>query len=152
MTVSIFAGLSQAKVSESGVYLPPGGRFDLEVIKCAMVYPRDGGAAFVVDFKVIASSLPEVKEGETRNWYQKNNDSFDSAVLEFLAAIFGYNLKLPAHKEQMERDLRPAAPQYAEAAVGATQILAGKRVKVETQKRDTKAGGEFTRHTWMPAA
>jgi len=150
MSLSIFTGLSQAKVSESGVYLPPNGRFKLEILKCQLVHPRDGSAAFVVDFKVLESSISDVKPGETRNWYQKNNDSFLSAILEFLAAAFGFNCNDPAHKAQMEAQLKPQAELYAEAAVGDQQLLKGKLIKVETQKRDTRAGGEFTRHVWLP--
>lgn len=150
--MSIFAGLANAKISETGSYLPPGFRGKLRIDKCQIVHPRSGIPAFVVDLTVITSNLPDVKPGEVRNWYQKSGDSFDAAVLGFLAAALGFNAKLPDQKLIIETQLAAAAPQYAEAAVGPTQFLANKEISVETMKRDTKAGGEFTRHDWAPAS
>ncbi len=152
MTTSIFSGLTNAKITETGNYLPHNFRGKVRIDKCQIVHPRSGPPAFVVDFTILESNLNDVKPNEVRNWYQKSGDSFDSAILGFMAAVFGYNLSVPAIKEQMERDLQPRATQYAEAAVGPQQILAGKLVSVETVKRDTRAGGEFTRHNWYPAA
>jgi len=152
MSTSIFSGLSQAKISESGVYLPPNGRFKVKILKCQLIHPRDGSAAFVVDLEVLESSIPDIKVGETRNWYQKNNDSFLGAVLEFMAAAFGFNANDPAHKAAIETQLKPQAEQYAEATVGPAQMLAGKILRVETQKRDTRSGGDFTKHIWMPGS
>lgn len=152
MPTSIFAGLGNAQITESGSYLPPGFRFKLRVDKCQMVHPRSGIPAFVVDFTVLESNCPDVKVGEVKNWYQKSNDSFLSAVLEFMAATFGYNVNVPESKAKMETELKPNAEQYAEAAVGPAQLMAGRIVAVETRKRDTRGGGDFTKHTWNPAA
>lgn len=152
MAASIFAGLTQANITETGSYLPGGYRFKLRIDKCQIIYPRSNIPAFVVDFTVLESNCPDVKPQEVRNWYQKTGDSFDSAVLAFLAGAFGFNLNDPAQKAQMERDLKPNSTQYAEAACGPTQILAGRIIGVETQKRDTRSGGDFTRHNWFPAA
>jgi hypothetical protein len=151
-SVSIFAGLANAKITESGSYLPAGYRFKLKIQKCQLIHPRTGVPAFVVDFEVLESNSVDVKVGEVKNWYQKSGDSFDAAVLEFLAAAFGFNINIPEQKLVVEKELAPASPQYAEAAVGPQQILTGKVVSVETQKRDTRAGKDFTKHNWTPAA
>lgn len=152
MSTSLFANLANATISESGSYLPPNFRGKLRIDKCQIVHPRQGPPAFVVDFTILESNLPDVKVNETRNWYQKHNDSFDSAVLEFMAGVIGYNMNDPAAKAKMETELKPRAPEYAEAAVGPAQILKGREVRVETRLKDTRGGGDFTRHTWSPAA
>lgn len=152
MTTSIFAGLANATITESGSYLPAGYRFKLKIVKAQLVHPRSGIPAFVVDFEVLESNSVDVKVGEVKNWYQKSGDSFDAAVLGFLAATFGFNINVPEQKVKMETELKPQATQYAEAAVGPAQILTGRIVGVETQKRDTRSGGDFTRHNWYPAA
>lgn len=151
MLPSIFAGLANATITESGSYLPPGYKFKLRVDKCQMVHPRTGIPAFVVDFTVLESNCPDVKVGEAKNWYQKSNDSFLAAVLEFMAAVFEYNVNVPESKAKMEAELKPRAEEYAEASVGPAQLMAGRTVGVETRRRDTRAGGDFTKHTWYPA-
>lgn len=151
MATSIFAGLATATITESGSYLPPGFKFKLEIIKCQMVTPRSGPVGFVADFKILESNSPDVKVGETKNWYQTNNDSFSSAVLEFILAVLGLNMNDPAHKAHAEKEIQPRAPEYAEAAVGEAQFLKGKLVSVETANKPTRAGGDFTKHRWSPA-
>lgn len=152
MATSIFAGLATATITESGSYLPAGFRYKLEILKCQVVTPRSGPNAFVVDFKVLESNCPDVKMGEQRNWYQKHNDSFESAVLEFMLAALGFNMNDPAHKAHAEKEVQPRTPEFAEAAVGKDQYLAGKLIVVETVKKDTRAGSDFTKHKWIPVA
>ncbi len=152
MSTSLFANLANATITESGSYLPPNFRGKIQIDKCQIVHPRSGPPAFVVDFTILESNLNDVKVGETRNWYQKHNDSFDAAVLEFMAGVFGFNLNDPIQKAKMDAELKPNAPQYAEAAVGPQQILKGRHVRVETRMKETRGGGDFTRHAWSPAA
>jgi hypothetical protein len=152
MATSIFAGLANAVITESGSYLNPNFKYKLEILKCQVVTPRQGPSAFVVDFKVLESNDPDIKVGETRNWYQKQNDSFLGAVLEFMLAALGFNMNDPAHKAHAEKEVQPRCPEFAEAACGTDQILKGKLISVDTRSKGTKAGGDFTKHTWHPAA
>lgn len=165
-------GLAQGQVFERGNYFcanPGGSAFDLEIVKCLGKGTQRIGQVFLVEFRVLSSRdlAPPNADGSSpfgqnaasvRNpvdskgtWLQKMGDGGAkadiaySAIKEFLYAVAGFS------------DIRQAAAamdstieQTADAAVSPANILAGKRVHLETLMTKTQAGKDFTRHTWSP--
>lgn len=146
---SAFSGLSSAKTFERGQYLDPGD-YTLEIEKCFVKSTRSKGDAFIVEFKVLASTNEKHPVGASRNWYQgmRDKDIAFGAIKEFLAAVFKVDLKNEAQRKQLEAEIEKTA----QAAV-TENALKGVKVAVSCFVKKTKEKGEdFTVHSWKPAA
>jgi hypothetical protein len=155
-------GLAQGQVFERGTYLtanPGGGAYDLEIVKCIGKGTRKAGQAFIVEFRVLAARdlaptdfgqmAASVRHpvGSKATWFQKLSDAdiAHGAIKEFLYAVGGfddYRVAAAAMDSTIE--------ETGDLAVSPQNILAGKRVHVETQSVKTQVGKDFTRHTWSP--
>lgn len=155
-------GLAQGQVFERGTYLtanPGGSAYDLEIVKCIGKKARKAGESFIVEFRVLSArdlapqdfgpGAAQVRNpvGSKATWFQKLSDADIAfgAIKEFLYAVGGFD-DIRAASAAMDSTIE----QTADAAVSTANILAGRKVHVETQMVKTQAGKDFTRHTWSP--
>jgi hypothetical protein len=144
----LWSGLGDADVFDRGAFLDPGGMFDVEIQRCLSKRTQKSGDCFIVEFDVLASSLPAHPAGSRRTWIQKmqNVATAHGAVKGFLMAIF--NLEKEAARKH---DFDPYLERFMRQVEGPRNILAGKLVHLETVHITTKEkGNDFTRHDWSP--
>ncbi len=156
-----FRGMADAPPPGSGTYINESGTFLVEVVKA---FGKDGfkGKSFIVEFKVLTSSIPDlVPVGSTRSWTLKWDKKQNHADLKAFALAATGLESVAASKRQADITatymIYAAAGQMVagDAAVKAKQLLGdgldgfeGYSVRLDTEKTKTQVGGDFTRHRW----
>ena len=148
MAANPYSGLKTAKTSGSGNYLDPGG--GEYVLRITGIQHKDdlqdGGQATIVDFEVVESTNPKDPKGATRNWFQKKNQSFDGAILEFLFAVLKID---PNASPELVEKVQAQSPDLMWA--GLQGKFNGQLVRCTTKHKLTKVNKkDFTRHCWSP--
>lgn len=121
------------------------------MLNCTTIRAREGYDAFIAKFKVISSSNPDIKVGDTRTWFQKlaDRDVGLGAVKAFCLATLGID---PADKDAVQ-EASESLPDLMEEVVGDAQEFAGERVHVRVDLIKTvKKGINFNRHQFSPAS
>lgn len=133
-------------------FFKAGFRGQLQIDKCIHMTTRKGDAAFIAEFTVLSTSNPnEFPVGAKRSWYQSlKEETGHDAVILFLYAALG--LDKARDGEKIAKDVAPKQSALLNAAVGPRNILATKKVALETAEITTKAGKPFTKHIFTPAA
>lgn len=105
----------------------------------------DSRVWFVVEFTVLETTSESVKKGEVYAWVHDMTNKFFGAshVKQFIAAAIGFEPKSQEAKD-IGRDT-------VEEAWAEDQPFTGEKVNLETRNKKTKAGHDFTVHSWTPA-
>lgn len=169
---AILAGIGDAKVTERGnplqyitdtkqVAQPDGtikavvnklpAEFELEVTKCVMIRANEGYDAFVATFKVLSSNHPDIKVGESRNWFQKMYVGQKSATS--LGALKGFSLAVQGIRPGSAEEVIASKTMSEDLAevIGDQQAFTGQRVHCVVSHTLTKEGKDFSRHAFGPS-
>jgi len=146
-----FGGIGKTELFERGVFLTPGGGYTLEIDTILLKETRKAGLAFIVEFKVLESTLPNHAEGSKATWFQKMQDKDVAfpAITEFFIALYDIPRKGEDYDEFMEslEDVLDGVTEDLEE--GEEHPLKGKQIKCTTHTKLTKGKGvEFTVHNW----
>lgn len=163
----MFKGMADAPPPGSGTYINGDGDFLVEVVKA---FGKEGfkGKSYIVEFKILESSNPDAAPvGATRSWTLKWDKKQNHADLKaFALAVTDLESAAETKREAeitatymvfasagqlVAGDASLKAKQLLEAA-GGFEGFEGLKVRLNTEKRPTQAGGEFTRHRWTPAS
>lgn len=125
--------------SNDGVYLLPGS-YDLEIVATKLIKSsnpsQNGAVMFVVESKIVASTVPERPVGSSVSWICNfRHPSAKSSVRGFMARALGV-----AH-EAVTDDV-------ARGLVSAAQPLEGTLMRAIATQVPTRAGKEFTKVSW----
>lgn len=160
-----FAGMANAAPPGRGTYINEDGTFQVQIVKA---FGKSGfrGKSFIVEFKVLESSVPElVPVNSVRSWTVKWDKVQNHADLKaFALAATGLEAVAPSKRDA---DITATYMVYAaagqlvagDAAAKAKTLLGpdgdagfdGMIVYLDTEKTKTQAGGDFTRHKWSVA-
>jgi hypothetical protein len=157
--MGMFDGLGETELYERGVYLTPGGVYELEVKKVLLKETRKSGLGFIVEFTVLsAEGAGEAQHapGSRATWFQKMTDKDVAfpALKQFLVGLLGINMNNPEEKEEfnskVEEILEAAVTWEPEDPEDETEEhpWAGFKVCCETFSKVTKKGADFTSHIW----
>lgn len=152
MSLSAFKGFDEAKVSQRNPNFPAGENFLVEVEACKLVTNHQGQDFFVIEAEVLESSTNAMKPGtvgaQVIGIPGKYRMGF-SNVKAFLAAANGID---PSNNDAVEAALGgEQGMQVAAFAVSDDNPLAGVKLRLRTSLTQTKAGNDFTIHSWSPA-
>jgi hypothetical protein len=114
---------------------------------------KGGGIKYFTEFQVDTGEFA----GRETAWRQAVNDNLASALTGCIAASYGYDLNIPAHKEAFERDFSVKGSgasrlkkELGDAYDRGQAILSGKKVWVEIKTIKTNGGHDFRRHDFQP--
>jgi hypothetical protein len=161
----IFGNMEKASMSDKGSFFPGG------LYTCALksMEYRNGfkGQSFIAKFEVLESNNPDCAVGSTRSWIVKldKQETKEQAMGDIKALIFALLGK--SAKDVGSADKNPLAHKQAVALFKAhidenygpkfkaefgvdAPSLVGRPVSLEATSVKTKAGGDFTRHSWSP--
>jgi hypothetical protein len=145
-----FRGLREAKTFNSGSFLD-NGRYRLKIQKCIYKKLNAGGNAFIVEATVLESTNEKHPVGAQRSWFQKENESFQSAVKLFCYAATGFDEKNAVHEKRIKTEVEPNCETIMLKAI-TEDLLKGREVFVDvTSKPKKKTEGDFSLHTFSPA-
>lgn len=148
-----FAALQHAVIDSRFPKLPGGMNgqrygFAVEISSAEVKTSARGlGDYLIVEFKILYSNCPEVREGEMRSWSQKTSSTMAAGeMLAFLAAVSGMDKGTPT---RIDQELRPVAGQLMQAATDQRNLLQGLQVGVETEHTITVTNKQpFVKHHW----
>jgi hypothetical protein len=151
-----FSGIGNAQVwNQGGNYLAPDGEYLLAIRKMQVIKTRAKGLAFVVNFKVLESSLPNlVPVGSSADWFQslQDPDIGLSSVKGFMAALLAVNLSNPPEKMEFDESLEQILEEATEySGPEAGHPLYDHQIRCSTVMKMTKQDREFTQHRWSAA-
>ena len=127
------------------------GDFTLKIDECIeKVSQQTSDNLFIVEFKVVESSVDSVKVGEGRSWVQycKDPKVFRPALSSFICATLGYDSK--EDSELIEKEIAPKLKQFGAAFTGQS-IAKGFLVRCNVKNVTTKGGHPFKLHTFRRA-
>lgn len=145
-----FSGVSKANVFESGSYLPYAkGRYVATVSRVLLKDSRKSGQLFTIELEIEESNRPEVQPGETKTvqWKMSNTDSTPGNIKLFVLAAKGIKT---SEQERVNKALKTLDQDCQDACE--KNSLEGARVIVTTEPVMTRAGAQFTKHVFAPAA
>lgn len=129
-----------------GDYLSGAGEYVVEIkeIKCKES-DTDSRIWLVVEFKILEKNSGKGEVGEVYAWVHDLTNKFFGAsnTKLFVAAAIGFDPKSQEAKDIGRNDV--------EEAWGEDQPFTGEKVNLETKNKKTKAGHDFTVHSWTPA-
>lgn len=154
----LFDGMAKAEIFGKGNYLEEG----LYVLESKNFFVKEGhkGTSFVSEFTVVESNNAAHPAGSTASWVINfDNDYIFGNISELVIALLGQentreNQVDAAFRDEVELITRAVCgSKKAQEALGGNYsegMLNGIRVKVETKKKATQKGGEYTAHKWSP--
>jgi hypothetical protein len=126
------------------------GSFHVRIEKTTMIKSRKGKTLYTIECEVTASDSPEQPAGTrcTAMVDMSNKDMRDKNLLNFLAAVMGYD------PGTFPRGALPPVggswSNLARLTLGNDQPLRGRELAVRVVQRETRAGGEFNDLGWLP--
>lgn len=136
MSAGMFDGIEGARVSEGGVYFRPGV-FKARILAVKALKDRKGVGTFVVECELLESSEEALPVGTIASWVVKlDKEPALGNIKAFAAAASGVTAK----------DVTAKA---IELIVSEGNPLRDTVLKVSAQNIKTKAGGDFTKVTWL---
>lgn len=154
-----FEGLGETELYEKGVYLSPGGVYELEVVRILLKETRRSGLGFIVEFKVVSATGEGGSNhapGSKATWFQKMTDKDIAfpAIKQFFVGLMDIDMNDDEQKEQFNgeiEDILEEATSWAPDGDDDAHPLAGERVSCSTYTKLTKKNVEFTVHNWEPS-
>jgi hypothetical protein len=149
-----FSGANGLEPTRRLPFFPKEFFGDLQIDSCKGEETRKG-PAFIVEFTVLSSNLPEVALGTGRCWYQKTGPGKEMqetgfrACVGFLLAAYGKDQTRDA--AEIKANFAPQQDRLLNAVISEAQPLRGARVHLQTTEKGLKDGkGVFTVHTFSP--
>ncbi len=129
-------------------------------VDCVVKETQKAGRALIFEFEFLESDNPAHPIGSKGTWFLKWASLQDiqigsSNVLELLAAILGFDITNLTHLNQVKEQVQPQLEGLLTVLMDSqtTAALGGREtVAVECRLTPTRAGRDFTRHTWSPWA
>lgn len=147
--MGIFDNLDNVQPQEERNRKLEPGTYTVEITKVLSKVSQERGVdLFIVEMKVITSTHPAFKAGDTAGWVQKCQDPkvYKPAIAGFVVATLGYS----QHDPKVAGEILPRMSQFALAA--ATKgILEKMHVCVDVKQTKTKGGFDFRLHSWRAA-
>lgn len=145
-----FSGLDTAMPEGQRGEFFEEGSFHVRIEKTTLITSRKGKTLYTIETEVIASDCPEQPAGTrcTAMVDMSNKDMRDKNLLNFLAAVMGYDPGTFARGT-----LPPVGGSWSNLArmtLGNDQPLRGRELAVRVVTRDTRSGGEFNDLGWLP--
>ena len=143
-----FSGLAKARtLAERVPFFPPHFQ-GLVIIKHCKLWDGDNGQAFIVEFEVKSTNLPDVRVGERRSWYvkmgtPKEREMADPNIKQFAFAA------LEARTEADKARLEPHLNELMLAACSEEQGMTDTVVQLNTMMN---RAGTFTKHYFAIAS
>jgi len=164
----LYSGMAKAEINGRGTYLGEG-HFEVQTKSIFVkkgVNPKKPGDSFICEFEIQKSDNADHPVGSTGSYVLKFSNVYAMGnIAELIIALLGYeNTKA----NQGDADIREQAALVARAVCGSETAKAeletlrkglgdpafgnvvGQRLRLETTKRPTEAGGEYTVHKWAP--
>ncbi len=144
----IWSGMRDAKPGGGGNYLPPGFKGQVKIKRCFFNEGFKQDPAFIAEFEVVSSNLPNVPEGLERSWYQGKLDDkqIRKTALGEICAFVGAALGLDANDEDVREQIQAQMTEIT----GKDNPLNGMVIECQTWNKKTKAGNDFTKHAFAP--
>ena len=149
-----FGGIGEAEVYEKGVFLSPGGSYELEVQNVLLKDTERSGLAFIVEFRileVIGDAASNHPVGSKGTWFQKMTDKTVAlpAIKEFMISLMGVDMRDAEAMSEFNAGLESLLDEITETlGAGEEHPLKGQRIHCETHTKLTKKQQEFTVHNW----
>lgn len=141
--MSKWATVGDAKASGDKLPNLPAGRYAVEITKCKDVEGRSGDLFFIVELKIQESDNSAVSVGAAYSQVIKfNNDMGPINVKRFILAANGFDPNDAANDDEVGED-------EVEFVLSEEQPLAGLVMDLQCDMIKTKAGKDFTKHTWF---
>jgi len=144
--------IGSAQVFGRGQYLKEGN-YKLRLLKMFTIKTRKKKNALIVDFEVLESDNPAIKEGGTRNWFQDLSDE-DIAfpeIKKFMLKLFGFQDNddgVEEFEDKLEDLLEVCADDKWKDEDDEDHPLHGRTIDVECWMKETRGGKDFTVHDW----
>jgi len=171
-----FAGIGDTEVYEQGIWLEPGGAYDVEVIDMLVYLSRKKDLLFILEMKILSSSSDKHGVGSKATWMAKlGTDSTFPNIKKMFIGMLNINMRDPDVKKEFndgieaileesteERKDENGKPRYEKDEAGEfvlddkeekileTNPLMGEKIHVDTHTTTMDKGGDFTVHTWSP--
>jgi hypothetical protein len=159
----LIESMGKAPMKRKGTYMEEG-LFTVEIINTLRkqgwnkTFTARDKDLFIAEFRILESTNPAHPVGSTASWACKDPVTGNAGdVKAFMLAVAGVD---PRTVKDTDAKAQKQAALLAYAAMGEAEALKaleledgfvqGKRVKLETRKVKTKAGGDFTVHAWSP--
>lgn len=155
-----FSGSNGLDPSSRLPYLPMNFNGRVRILACKGITKRGTSEkAFIAEMEVLTSNLahlpPDDKSyvavGSRRSWYQGMKEPLTAypSVISFLYACLG--VVQGRDQAQIDKDIKPVQDKWLNRAVSDENPLADAEVNVQTANKPTRAGNDFTLHTWSVA-
>jgi hypothetical protein len=174
---SIWSGLGNAPIFESGTFFNPGSIHDVQIGRCLLKQSRESGLGFIVETDILTSQATGEIDDKTRlpfiplpagmagTWWQGMTDKAVAlpAIKQFVHAVLSLGPSDP--RRQMLEQMVPGSDRWRcnrtgrpmpliESlmlwAQGEANVLQGIFLHLETKYHRTQKGRDFTIHTWTP--
>lgn len=144
--------IKDAQVYGRGNYLKPGN-YKLRLLKMFTITTRKKKDALIVDFEVLESDNPDIKEGGTRNWFQdlSDEDIAFPAIKDMMLRLFGFedgDDGIEEFEDQLDDLMEVCADDKWKNEEDEEHPLHGKTIAVECFMKETRSGKDFTVHNW----
>ena len=153
-----FSGIGEYELYEKGVYLTPGGSYELEVQNILLKNTRKVGLGFIVEFKIVSVTGEDAEAkhppGSKATWFQKmaDKDIALPAIKDFMRALLNVDFRDPAAKEEFNDSVESLLDEVTNPVpAGEEHALAGHKVHCDTYTKLTQKKLEFTAHNWSPS-
>lgn len=143
---SKFKGMKEASATGGGgVYFLPGV-YKVRVKKVHMLQSRKKDDLYIVEADILESNNSDRPPGSFASWLvNMKHDAALGNIKGFLAACNGIDA---ADQEKIDEEIDDDVADYS---ISEDNPLAGTEVELICTNIKTKAGGDFTLHTWSPA-
>ncbi len=147
--MSLWAGIKDAQIFESGHYLAVGV-YDVEVVRCFMKSTQKSGLAFIAELKVVASNNPLHPEGAPGTFFQKmqHQSVAFSSIKAFVVSCLGFDSK--GDEQRIKQEIDPYLAQWMDQITGPDNMLAGRRARTEIVPKTAGSGKAITVNNWSP--
>lgn len=150
-----FDGIGNTELYEKGVYLTPGGAYELEVQTMLLKKTRKSGLGFIVEFKILAVEGEEAETkhaiGSKATWFQGMDDTDVAfpAIKEFMLALLNIDRKDEEAYSEFNDSLAQLLRELtAPVEAGEEHAMKGERIHCDTYSKLTKKNQDFTVHMW----
>ena len=145
--MGLFDGIGNASMSAGGVYFLVG-LYRVEIERVLTKRSRKGADLFIVETTILESNNSDRPEGISCSWIvNRSNDAALGNIKKFLAATQGLDPADPDNEDQINEEV---TADVVEFAVSDENPLEGIVLDLEATNIKTRAGGDFTLHTWSP--
>jgi hypothetical protein len=149
--MGIFTGIGEAQVGMGNVYFLHG-IYKVEVLEVKLLRSRKREDLYIVEVLILESDNPERKPGMKASWVVNlKQDAALGNIKGFLGSALGVDpYDAEALKEAFLENGKDTTEAVAEQSVSADNPLKGTALKLTCINKKTKAGMDFTVHTWEP--